>query len=160
MVYELQKPCTDVQRADFISKYNHREGLEIKETETFLYALEKNEKFEKGIPVLNENYEQEQRNKRRKIFDKNFFKTSQGWVSKKIVIEKEEKDFFADILMQIKAALDMGIEVTIPVYGEPDFSLEQTEEYHKTLKIMIPATKDFIEECLRVSISNFGKKEE
>lgn len=54
-MYELKKPITDIQRADFIVDYNHNQGLEIKEgTDTyadndltfkgeFIFALEKNE---------------------------------------------------------------------------------------------------------------------
>ena len=34
----LNKPYTDKQRADFIVEYNHRQGCEIKETETALEA--------------------------------------------------------------------------------------------------------------------------
>lgn len=40
MSYKLNKPYTDKQRIDFIIKYNHKKGLNIKETETALYALE------------------------------------------------------------------------------------------------------------------------
>lgn len=43
MSYQLEKPYTDEQRADFIAEYNHQQGLKIEETETALYALEANE---------------------------------------------------------------------------------------------------------------------
>ena len=161
MAYRLQKPCTDIQKMDFISEYNHRLGLEIKETETGFYALEKTEKMENGIPVLNMNYEQEQQTARKNIFEINFFKTSFGWVSKKIVLKDgEEKDFLSDILLQIKAALEMGIEVKIPVLKEPDFSMNQTDEYYKTLLTIIPVTEDFIKECLQMSLLKIVKMEE
>ena len=35
----LQKPCTEVQRMDFVVNYNHNQGYEIKETEGELQAL-------------------------------------------------------------------------------------------------------------------------
>ena len=73
MCYELQKPLTDGQRADFIVEYNHRLGLKIEDTEKYLFALESNEIMgEKEIdgelipyPVINPNYEQEQARKER-----------------------------------------------------------------------------------------------
>lgn len=61
MSYKLNKPCTDKQRADFIVKYNHQQGLNIKETDTALYALEAWEKLEGDEVVDNtEEYQQEQ----------------------------------------------------------------------------------------------------
>lgn len=43
MCYELKKPITDTQRADFIVEYNHNQGLRIEDTEMFLFALEPDE---------------------------------------------------------------------------------------------------------------------
>lgn len=43
MSYELKKPITDTQKADFIVEYNHNQGLRIEDTEMFLFALEPNE---------------------------------------------------------------------------------------------------------------------
>lgn len=61
MSYKLIKPYTDKQRADFIVKYNHSQGLNIEETETALYALEVWEKLEEDEVIDNtEEYEQEQ----------------------------------------------------------------------------------------------------
>lgn len=59
MSYKLNKPCTDKQRADFIVKYNHQQGLNIKETDTALYALEAWEKLE-GDEVVDNTVEYEQ----------------------------------------------------------------------------------------------------
>lgn len=42
----LQKPFTDIQRADFIIEYNHNNGLKIEETEMALYALQEYEVIE------------------------------------------------------------------------------------------------------------------
>lgn len=61
MSYKLEKPYTVKQRADFIVKYNHSQGLNIEETETALYALEVWEKLEEDEVIDNtEEYEQEQ----------------------------------------------------------------------------------------------------
>ena len=59
MSYKLNKPYTDIEKADFIVKYNHNQSLEIEETETALYALEKNEIMKNGEPTINPNYEAE-----------------------------------------------------------------------------------------------------
>ena len=59
MSYQLNKPYTENQKADFIVKYNRKQGLEIVETAETLYALEKNEIMIEGVPVINVNYEKE-----------------------------------------------------------------------------------------------------
>lgn len=59
MSYKLQKPYTDKQKANFIVKYNHRQGLLIEETDVAIYALEANEVMENNIPVINPDYQQE-----------------------------------------------------------------------------------------------------
>ena len=40
MSYKLEKPYTDIQRADFVVLHNHQHGRKIEETQTALYALE------------------------------------------------------------------------------------------------------------------------
>lgn len=40
MSYKLEKPMSIQQRADFVTEYNHNQGLRIEETELALYALE------------------------------------------------------------------------------------------------------------------------
>jgi hypothetical protein len=45
-MYELKKPYTNKQRCDFIVKYNHNQGLLIKETEEGLVAYEREVPFE------------------------------------------------------------------------------------------------------------------
>jgi len=53
MSYILQKPFTSKQKADFIVKYNHRQGLRIEETEEALFALEPYENLLNGEVVDN-----------------------------------------------------------------------------------------------------------
>lgn len=43
MSYEIRKPITDKEKADFIVEYNHNLGLKIEDTEHFIFALEANE---------------------------------------------------------------------------------------------------------------------
>lgn len=66
MSYKLEKPCTDVQRADFIVEYNHNKGLLIEETDKAIYALEAWELLEGDEVIDNtEAYEAEQAQKER-----------------------------------------------------------------------------------------------
>lgn len=60
MSYKLEKPYTDKQRADFVVKYNHNQGLIIEETDTAFYALEPDEIMQEGVPVKNPDYETQQ----------------------------------------------------------------------------------------------------
>ncbi|MBR1943231.1 hypothetical protein IJ843_05810 [bacterium] len=57
MSYKLQKPYTEMERINFIVKYNHEKNLEIEETENALYALEENEIMENDEPVVDSEYE-------------------------------------------------------------------------------------------------------
>lgn len=63
MSHILNKPCTDMQRANFIVFHNHQNGRIIAETSAALYALEANEIMEGGVPIINPNYETEQAQK-------------------------------------------------------------------------------------------------
>jgi len=63
MSYKLEKPYTDVQKTDFIVEYNHNQGLDIEETETALFALEANEIMVDGVPQIDPEYEEKQREK-------------------------------------------------------------------------------------------------
>lgn len=63
MSYMLELPCLEKDRADFIVEYNHKKGLNIIETEEYLYALEPNENFVEGEVKINPNYEKEQEEK-------------------------------------------------------------------------------------------------
>ncbi len=61
MSYKLLKPYTDDEYADFIIKYNHQKGLDIKIMDNAVYALEVNEIMgDNGEPVINPNFESEQ----------------------------------------------------------------------------------------------------
>ena len=73
MSYKLEKPYTDKQRADFIVKYNHNQGLQIEETGIALYALGSDEIMQSGQPVKNPNYETEElkKEKERKVTELN-----------------------------------------------------------------------------------------
>lgn len=53
MSYKLEQPYTDEQKADFIVKYNHNQGLTVEETDLALFALEPFEKLIDGEIIDN-----------------------------------------------------------------------------------------------------------
>lgn len=79
MGYKLEQPYSDIDRADFIVKHNHEQGLQIEETENAIYALEPWEKLEgDNIYDNSTEYEAEQAEKRQEDFKNNFIITSWG----------------------------------------------------------------------------------
>lgn len=156
MAYKLEKPFTDIERADFVVKYNHTQGLNIEETDNALYALLENECMKNGVPVINENYATELAAKRKELFEQEFFETSLGWIRRKVNMKDgSKKDFLSDLLLQIKAGLEMGKQVSIVTYLKPDFTQEINDEYMQTLQVSKSATKEFIQECLNQTVSDF-----
>ena len=65
MSYKLNKPYTEIQKIDFIVKYNHNQGLKIEETNNALYALEAWEGVNEDGEVVDntEAYQEEQEQK-------------------------------------------------------------------------------------------------
>ena len=59
MSYKLEKPYTEIERADFIVLHNHQNNRKIEETETALFALEDDEIMVDGQPQINPDYENE-----------------------------------------------------------------------------------------------------
>ncbi len=157
MSYKLNKPCNDIERADFIVKYNHKQGLKIEETENAIFALLDNEIMENGNPIINPNYDNELINARKVLFEQEFFKTSLGWIRRKVNMKDgSKKDFLSDLLLQIKAGLELGQVVEIITYLQPDFTQEISEEYMISLQERKNATLEFIGECLNRTVMDFG----
>lgn len=157
MSYKLNKPCNDKDRADFIVQYNHKQGLQIEETENAIYALLENEIMKNNEPVENPNYENELIETRKTLFEQEFFNTSLGWIRRKVNMKDgSKKDFLSDLLLQIKAGLELGQSVEIITYKQPDFSKEINEEYMISLQERKNATSEFIGECLTRTVMDFG----
>lgn len=157
MSYKLEKPCTTQERADFIVKYNHQMGLDIAETEDAIFALEHNEIMQDDKPVINPNYAQECAQRREEQFKNEFFFTSLGWIRRKVNMKDgSTKDFLADLLLPIKAGLELGQKVVIITYREPDFTIDYDEEYIVSLQERKEATAGFIQECLMQTVADFG----
>ena len=156
MSYKLEKPYTDMQRADFIVNYNHKQGLMIEETEEALYALLPNEIMQNNQPVINANYEAELALERENEFEKEFFETSLGWIRRKVNMKDgSKKDFLSDLLLQIKAGLELGQNIEIVTYSTPDFSNDLTPEYLLALQVKKNATAEFVQECLMQTVADF-----
>ena len=158
MAYKLEKPYTDLERADFIVEYNHKRGMLIEETEDgTLYALEKNEIMVNGVAEINPNYEEELSAQRENLFNREFFQTSLGWIRRQVNMKDgSKKDFLSDLLLQIKAGLELGQSVEIITYKQPDFSEDINEAYMQTLQEKKTATLEFVKECLMRTVSDFN----
>ena len=158
MAYKLEKPYTDFERADFIVEYNHKRGMLIEETEDgTLYALEKNEILVNGVAEINPNYEEELSAQRENLFNREFFQTSLGWIRRQVNMKDgSKKDFLSDLLLQIKAGLELGQSVEIITYKQPNFSEDINEAYMQTLQEKKTATLEFVKECLMRTVSDFN----
>lgn len=89
-------------------------------------------------PVINPNYEEEEKQRQMEQFHKDFFNTSLGWVRRKVSMQTgETKDFLADIL----PILQVGIPI-----------LTYTEEGEQ-MKVLV--TEEFIDECKQQVIKDF-----
>ena len=110
-----------------------------------------------GVLVINPDYEQEQAEAREKQFNNEFFQTSLGWIRRKVNMKDgSTKDFLADLLLPIKAGLELGQKVVIITYKTPDFTIDYDEEYVISLQERKEATAEFIQECLMQTVADFG----
>ena len=158
MSYKLIKPYTEKQRADFVVNYNHKLGLNIEETPDALFALEKNEILLDNEPIINPNYDKEEILKKEQAFKKDFFETSLGWIKRKVTMKDGSiKDFLSDLLLPIKAGLDLGRQVEILTYKFPDFSVDFNNQDLQEIKY---ATTEFVYECLEQTVNDFGLRED
>lgn len=95
--------------------------------------------------------------KRKQNFESQFFHTSLGWIRRKVNMKDgTTKDFLSDLLLSIKAGIEMGKNVNIIIYNQPDFSNETNTEYLESLQAVKTATPDFVEECLEQTVKDFG----
>ena len=105
------------------------------------------------IPNLDEVLAQ----KRQKQFEKDFFSTSLGFIRRKVNMKDgSTRDFLSDLLLPIKAGIELGNTVDIITYKLPDFSKELTADYLVTLQEKKSATLEFVKECLMQTVRDFG----
>lgn len=105
------------------------------------------------IAKTDEEYEQEQTQKRETEFNKEFFLTSLGYIRRQVnMATGQPKDFLSDLLPTISMGVTLGQEVPIITYKQPDFTQEFTLEYMESLQEVKNVTTQFIQECaLQVS---------
>lgn len=125
-------------------------NIDILETDRLLVLSDDGTEF---IFADTEEYEQQQINKRKQEFNKEFFLTSLGYIRRQVNMNTgEKKDFLSDLLPTISMAVTTGQEVPIITYKEPDFNQEVTLEYMESLQEIKKVTLQFINECaLQVS---------
>lgn len=109
--------------------------------------------------LKNAEWEQEQADRREAEFKKEFFETSLGWIRRSVSMKDgSKKDFLGELLMPIKAGLELGQQVIIITYSEPDFSEDVTDwEIYQDKKA---ATPQFISDCLNQIVIDFNGIEE
>lgn len=105
--------------------------------------------------IENPNYEAEKAQKREIEFHKEFFNTSLGYIRRSVTMKDgSHKDFLSDLLPAIKSGLEIGQEVTILTYDEPDYSEDVTDwEIYQHKKL---ANAQFIGECLQQVVKDFA----
>lgn len=108
--------------------------------------------YDNGQIVENPNYEEEQANARRQQFNNDFFKTSLGYIRRKVSMATgETKDFLSDLLPTISMGVQMGKPIQIIAYKEPDFTTDEIDwvrlQEDKTV------TAEFVQECF-LQLSN------
>jgi len=164
MSYELKKPYTDDARAEFVNQYAVYQGLRIRETDLYVFALEPNEimgKKEIGeeeetiiidYPVIDEDYDEKQEARREAEFNKAFFQTSLGYVRRSVTMaDGSHKDFLSDLLPVISMGVQGGAPVNILTYDKPPFDhdIDDWTEYQHQVAV----TAQFIQECF-LQLSN------
>lgn len=128
-----------------------------------LKSFEKNRELfvvKEGQIALVENAEEIKAQKRKYEFEKAFFRTSLGWIRRKVTMKDGSvKDFLADLLLPIKAGMELGQNVEIITYNTPDFTKETDNEYMESLQEYKNATPEFIQECLFQTVKDFRGEE-
>ena len=138
--YEYAKDCLFTNICTMKSFENNREIYTIKN----------------GQIAIVDDVENVLAQKRKKEFEAAFFKTSLGWIRRKVTMKDGSiKDFLADLLLPIKAGMEMGQNVEIITYSTPDFTIEPDNEYMESLQENKNATPEFIQECLFQTVKDF-----
>lgn len=93
----------------------------------------------------------------KETFEEQFFETSLGWIRRNVTMaDGSVKSFLTDLLLPIKAGLELGQTVTVITYNTPDYTQEYTDEYIISLQEKKEAAADFVYECLLRLTADFG----
>lgn len=156
MAFTLSKPCTDEQRVQFLDTYlTPTTCYRFYEDDNMICLLEANEIVdESGQIAIDLQYEEKLKQSRQKLFEQSFFNTSLGYIRRKVnMLNGETKDFISDILPILNMGLQLGTEMHIITYQQPDFNYDMTEQYLISLQQDKIVTAQFIQECA-IQLSN------
>lgn len=104
-------------------------------------------------------WEEEQKQKRKATFEKEFFQTSLGWIRRAVnMADGSTKDFLSDLLPTISMAVQMGSPVTVIAYNEPPFDEDITD--WKPYQHQEVVTAQFIRECFEQLQNDFLPRNE
>lgn len=110
-----------------------------------------------GVLSYVPNYQEVIAQQRKEEFEREFFETSIGWIRRQVKMKDgSKKDFLADLLLSIKAGIELGQDVKIITYKTPDYTKEPTQEYIESLQEIKSATLQFIQECLFQTVQDFS----
>ena len=154
MFYKIQD-----DRVIYFSDYRvSTDDLEYPNLSMMEYEKNKNKYIiSNGELVENPDYESLKKKERETLFKAEFFNTSLGWIRRKVTMKDGSiKDFLGDLLLSIKAGLELGQTVEIITYKEPDYTKEYSSEYIISLQERKNATSEFIQECLMQTVKDFG----
>ena len=144
MLADGYKPFTDAEEPDTERMY-HVDYTETEESITKVIVFDETE----------EEFLQRKADEREAKFNQEFFLTSLGYIRRQVHMQTgETKDFLSDLLPTIALGVNMGQQVPILAYSQPDFS-EEINDWTQYQHVEL-VTPQFIQECfLRVS-ADFG----
>ena len=134
------KNYTNAQRADFMQQAQ-TDNKRVEKYENTLYALAENEIVQDGQIVIDDERPQKLR---RAEFERQFFNTSLGWVSKKVHMQNGE---VWDFLKDIKPNLKVGAPIITYTPNENYTDLQQNRN--------IVVTDEFLSECEQQILKEF-----
>lgn len=118
----------------------------VEETED-IYVLDGDE-----YVLKDDNWEQEQYERREAEFNKAFFNTSLGYVRRAVTMaDGSHKDFLSDLLPVISMGVQGGMPVNILTYDMPPFDKDVTDWTEYQHQVVV--TPQFIQECF-MQLSN------
>lgn len=101
--------------------------------------------YKDGKIIINPEYEEIKAQKRRAEFERRFFNTSLGWISREVHMKTGDiKDFLHDIL----GILEVGVDIV--AYTTPDFYTDNDPTSSRQT-----VTQQFIAECKKQVLTDF-----
>lgn len=139
MAYRLNKPYTEEEKLNFLVLNNDQRGLRTVETEAALFALEENEIMQDDEPIVDPQWNEKQKQKRKEQFEANFMETSYikdgktSWyrqIPKGYANAPQSIDIINNIV-NMQGSLTEQVASMIIFYKKPNFAYKNqcTEEW-------------------------------